>query len=289
MNKSWAIVNKILPFSCVDGPGNRLVIFLQGCNFNCLNCHNPYTISLCKNCGDCVTTCPHQALTFSNHKVIWQTSACQQCDTCINTCNYQSTPMTNRYSIDDILKIIRKYLPFLNGITLSGGEATLQLPFIKKLFTAIKQTDDLKHLSCFVDSNGYLPQLGWQKIADVMDGAMIDLKAWDSQIHKKLTGRDNHRVKQTITYLAKIKKLYEVRFLIIPEHTDLQHNTTHLAQYLLNIDPNIKIRINAFHNHGVHGIAKTWQPATKQYIENFATQLAQFGLKNIVLPAVYLS
>ena len=37
-------INKIYNFSSVDGPGNRLVVFFQGCNFNCIYCHNPETI-----------------------------------------------------------------------------------------------------------------------------------------------------------------------------------------------------------------------------------------------------
>ncbi|MCG8572187.1 MAG: 4Fe-4S cluster-binding domain-containing protein, partial [Spirochaetes bacterium] len=41
------IVNKIIPFSHVDGPGNRFALFLQSCNFNCNYCHNPETIRLC--------------------------------------------------------------------------------------------------------------------------------------------------------------------------------------------------------------------------------------------------
>jgi pyruvate-formate lyase-activating enzyme len=34
----------VVPFSWVDGPGNRFVVFAQGCPFDCLACHNPETI-----------------------------------------------------------------------------------------------------------------------------------------------------------------------------------------------------------------------------------------------------
>jgi pyruvate formate lyase activating enzyme len=35
----------VVPFSWVDGPGNRYVLFTQGCPFDCLACHNPETIA----------------------------------------------------------------------------------------------------------------------------------------------------------------------------------------------------------------------------------------------------
>ena len=40
-----APVNRIIPFSNVDGPGNRTAVFFQGCPFNCLFCLS-FSISL---------------------------------------------------------------------------------------------------------------------------------------------------------------------------------------------------------------------------------------------------
>lgn len=51
------IVNKIIPFSTVDGIGNRCAIFVQGCNVNCIYCHNSETINLCNECRECIEVC----------------------------------------------------------------------------------------------------------------------------------------------------------------------------------------------------------------------------------------
>ena len=46
MSPALGLVADVVPFSWVDGPGNRYVLFLQGCNFGCTACHNPHTIPL---------------------------------------------------------------------------------------------------------------------------------------------------------------------------------------------------------------------------------------------------
>ena len=51
MSSTRGLVTDTIAFSSVDGPGNRFVVFLQGCNFDCIACHNPYTINVCNNCG----------------------------------------------------------------------------------------------------------------------------------------------------------------------------------------------------------------------------------------------
>lgn len=70
--------------------------------------------------------------------------------------------MAQTMSVDDVLRHIRKASLFIEGITVSGGEATTQLPFIVALFTAIKADPQLQRLTCLVDSNGQLSETGWQ-------------------------------------------------------------------------------------------------------------------------------
>ncbi|OAT33150.1 YjjW family glycine radical enzyme activase [Proteus myxofaciens] len=287
MNNRCASINKILPFSCVDGPGNRLAIFLQGCNLRCKNCHNPYTIGICDNCGGCIPTCPQQALSLQNGVISWNSANCEQCDTCIQHCPRQSSPMTLTYTVDELITITLKYAPFINGITVSGGESTLQLPFLIDYFKAIKATPELKHLTCLIDSNGTLPIQGWQKIAPYIEGAMIDLKSWSEETHIYLTGRSNKRIKESIKWLANNNLLSELRLLLIPEKTDYLNNIEKLSEFINSLGESIPIRINAFHQHGVYGEAVNWLAASMIDIDILEEKLNKNKIYSINKPEIY--
>lgn len=282
-----ALVSRILPFSCVDGPGNRLVIFLQGCNFDCISCHNPHTINRCNHCGECVASCPTQALQFDKgNKVIWQASLCTHCDRCIEVCRHHSSPKVSSYGVTELIEVIAKQSGFISGVTISGGEATLQLPFVVELFKTIKQSPDLKHLTCFVDSNGYLAKAGWDRLIPYLDGAMIDLKAWSKETHRWLVGRDNHRVIDSIKWLGRHNKLYELRLLHIPDRSDLDSELTHIARLIHSLPKDVVVRLNAFQHHGVRGQALTWTKCSQSQLDSLSESLVELIDNTVVTPTL---
>ena len=282
-----ATVSRWLPFSCVDGPGNRLVLFLQGCNFRCPGCHNPHTIGLCDHCGDCVPGCPSGTLTLIDGRVRWQASLCTHCDRCLDACPRSASPKTHQMSVAEVLVLLRRYGPLLTGITVSGGEATTQLPFVTDLFTAIKAAPDLTHLSCLLDSNGSLGEAGWQRLLPVLDGAMIDLKGWRDSVHHALTGQGRERVLASLQLLARVGKLAELRLLHVPGRTDFIDADgkleAGLVSFLQSLGP-VPIRLNGFRHHGVHGEALAWQEAAMDELDGLSNALKVKGFGPISLP-----
>lgn len=213
-------INKIISFSCIDGPGNRMVIFFQGCNFRCGYCHNPETIRHCIHCGDCVPVCPSGALTMENGRVIWDDKKCIDCDACIRVCKYLSSPKTKDYSPEELLAIIKKSEAFIDGITVSGGECTLNIPFLTELFKLVKKET---RLTCFVDTNGGMDLSQYPEFVELSDSFMLDVKAVDEEEHKTLTGMSNEMVLKNLEYLLEKDKLYEVRTVLAP---GLNHEKT---------------------------------------------------------------
>ena len=282
-----ATVSRWLPFSCVDGPGNRLVLFLQGCNFRCPGCHNPHTIGLCDHCGDCVPGCPSGALTLIDGRVRWQASLCTHCDRCLDACPRSASPKTHQMSVAEVLALLRRYGPLLTGITVSGGEATTQLPFVVALFAAIKAAPDLAHLTCLLDSNGSLGETGWQRLLPVLDGAMIDLKGWRESVHHSLTGQGRERVLASLQLLARAGKLAELRLLQVPGRSDFLDAggelDAGLATFLQTLGP-VPIRLNGFRHHGVRGEAMGWQEAAMEELDRLSNALKVKGFGPIALP-----
>ena len=216
-----APVNKIIPFSNVDGPHNRTSIFFQSCNFNCLYCHNPETINYCVHCGECVKTCPTNALKMIDGKVVWDTDLCCGCDTCIKTCKNNASPKISYMSVEDVVEKIKETRPYIKGITTSGGECTLQKTFLIDLFNEVHKLG----LTCFVDSNGSIDFEAEKELTDALDMVMLDVKAYDNKFHHMLCSDDNALVIKNLKYLLSIGKLYEVRTVCIPGYDGQNRKT----------------------------------------------------------------
>lgn len=204
-------INRIIPFSNVDGPGNRLAIFVQKCPFQCWYCHNPETINMCIHCGKCVDVCPVGALSKVDGEVKWNQELCVQCDACIGTCEHMSSPKMYWMSVDDVIEEINKNRVFIRGITVSGGECMEYPEFLLELFTRVKAMG----LTCFLDSNGYYDFKQYPELLDVCDAVMLDVKASNHDFHQKLTSKRNDTVLSNLEYLISRNKMYEVRTVLL--------------------------------------------------------------------------
>ena len=132
-------------------------------------------------------------------------------------------------AVEDVLALLRDRRPFLNGLTLSGGEATLQAAFVEAPFRADPALDGL---TCLIDSNGHLGAEGRRRRQPVADGAMLDVKAFDTALHRALTGRDNARSLTSVRLVHAAGKLGELRFLPIPGRTDTAREVAAFARAL---------------------------------------------------------
>jgi pyruvate formate lyase activating enzyme len=228
-----------LTSSLVDGPGNRFVVFCQGCNLDCLACHNP-------------TTIPG-----------W-------------------TRQARLRSVDDLLAEVRRVAPFLSGITVSGGEPTLQLDFLVALLTRLKGDAALGHLTTLVDSNGTLPIDGWERLAPCLDGAMIDLKAADPDLHRRLTGHGSTAVVESLRWLSRHDLLTEVRLLVIPGVTDTPGHLARYAAVTGGIDPGVPLRLMGFRHRGVRAAGRRWREADADDLDRVAAALARHGMTGVL-------
>ena len=267
------LVTDTISFSCVDGPGNRFVVFLQGCDFDCIACHNPYTIQVCTDCGECVPACPSGALSISEVGVVlWDADRCCGSDRCIEVCPSDSTPKATRRSVEDLLVDIRRAAPFLSGVTVSGGEATQQAWFVRDLFAAVRADPRLSRLTCFVDTNGGAGRETWDLLAPVMDGAMVDLKCLDPAIHERMTGVSNTAVLESIRHLHARGLLYEVRLLLVPGVNDDPDLLDRTARWLAEVDPTMRVQLTGFRNHGVRAHEPPLVDATHEALEAHAAR-----------------
>ena len=219
-------------FGTVDGPGVRYVIFLQGCPMRCKYCHNPDT---------------------------WKVG------------------VGDRRSAGSLIREVEKNRAFYSkgGITVTGGEALLQIDFLLELFTLAR----MKQIHTCLDTSGITYRPGdseynrkLDRLMEVTDLVMLDIKHIDPGGHKELTGHPVQAVLDFARYLDEKKIPVWIRHVIVPGITDDPGELTRLGQFLgtlrniqaLDVLPYHTLGVSKYRQLGITYPLEGVEPATKE-------------------------
>ena len=262
-------VFNIQRFCVNDGPGIRTTVFLKGCPFSCVWCHNPesqrfepeilFYKDKCTGCGrcKCVTAADRDFVCFNGAKEI-----------CGKT-----------VSADEVTAEVLKDKPFYEnsdgGMTLSGGEPLAQYDFSLGLLKKAKENG----IYTAVESCGYEEKSKILEIAKYVDLFLFDCKETDPELHKEYTGFDNKIILENLKALSDAGSKIILRCPIIPGFNDRAEHFKGISETADKFSGIEHIEIEPFHPLGeskYSALSREYadiQPPDAETVDNWIEQI----------------
>jgi len=201
----------------------------------------------------------------------------------LKVCPENSSPFYKKMSVDDLISEILEVNDFISGITVSGGEVMLHSEFLRHLFISIKEHPELKNLSVLVDSNGNVDQQDWEPLIDFVDGFMLDIKAYSSGIHQKITGFSNERILNSIHLLNAKGKLKELRFVLVPGYNDNVDEVKKIASLMKFVAQDVKKVVIKMRKHGIRQEYGFLSEPTSSEMQHVKNSFEAYGVHPLVI------
>ena len=186
---------------------------------------------------------------------------------CLLRCTYCHNPDTwhlkdgTYVSVQDAIERLRAFAPALRqldgGLTISGGEAMVQLDFTRRMLAAAKQMG----LHTAIQTSGFLGDRADERFLSVLDLVLLDIKSSDPETYRKATGRDLTPTLRFAERLAAIGKPVWVRFTLVPGLTDDPANVDGIARFVAPMKNVEWVEVQPFHQLG----AFKWKAMGKDY------------------------
>ena len=182
---------------------------------------------------------------------------------CSMRCRYCHNPDTwdpetdDLRTADELLTQAMRYRSYWGregGITVSGGEALLQMDFLTELFRKAKA----KGIHTCLDTSGQpftRREPFFSKFAELMkytDLLLFDLKQIDDAKHRELTGRTNRNILDCARYLSDIGKPIWVRHVLVPGVTDNDDDLHALRAFIDTLQNVKRVEVLPYHAMGTY-------------------------------------
>ncbi len=227
------IVMDIKRFAVHDGDGIRTTVFLKGCPLRCRWCHNPEGLSTtpvlslynekCTLCGECAKACPTGAHTIDREsgKHTINREKCVACGTCADACLSDALKLCGKkMSVDEVIKTVLEDKIFYEtsggGMTLSGGEPTMQPSFALALLQAAKK----ENLATALDTCGFAKREIYEALLPFVDKFLFDVKHITREGHIRCTGVPNDLIIENLRFLSDSGAAIEIRVPLVPGYND---------------------------------------------------------------------
>lgn len=226
----------------------------------CPWCHNPEGINSfpelvwyevrCIGFKACMEACLTKALELTREGVVIKRDYCNVCGECVKACPASALEvlgkvMTVGEVVEEALRDKVFYEKSGGGVTLSGGEPSMQPAFSAAMMRALRQEG--VHLA--LDTCGGTSWKILRPLVELADLVLLDLKLMEESEHRRYTGIPLKRVLVNAREIAKTKKPIWIRTPIIPGYTDAEENIRHIARFIKSELPTVeRYELLAFNN-----------------------------------------
>jgi len=279
------LVFNIQRYSLQDGPGLRSTVFMKGCPLACLWCHNPESQAAkpeilrmenrCMACG----RCSREELAGTAVRVL-DTEDLEACPT--GALQQVGEPLESAELVKQVLRDRIFFDQSGGGVTFSGGEPLMQLPFLLECMGRLRAED--VHIA--LDTCGFAPWDHLQSAAQLASLVLYDLKLMDDARHKAATGQSNRIILDNLQRLSESHSNIWIRIPVIPGINDDEGNLEASARFLSSLGSVRRVDLLPYHNTGEAKFARVGrqyqlhevQPPTSQHLETLAAIFRARGL-----------
>jgi len=181
--------------------------------------------------------------------VAWTAGCMWRCLYCHNPDTWtmrNGIPVTVARAAEELRKYRHGLQVMSGGFTVSGGEPLMQARFVVKLFAAARAME----IHTALDTNGYYGDRLTDAELELVDLVLLDLKGWDPERHRKLTGMENGPTLEFARRLASLGKPVWIRFVLVPGLTDDPAEIAKIASFAGGLGNVKRVDVLPFHQMG---------------------------------------